>query len=126
LQRQAETAARTLKQQLGQVDLSANVNFTGSGSPTRPISEKIEEITGQIQGFKSLVQGAAGSIDTRMPSVPATAAAQAGPSAAVGQKVRDLGATEIRVAGKGFPVQGDPGVIQQLQTELRRVRLTKG
>lgn len=142
VQRQADRAQAEWKRF---EDMSMNVNITGTGSTKKPITEKLREVTGQIKSFAKSIPDTAINTDFRgmvggmkkavegafsgvvMPDLRAVGLGGGGGGTIGGVgKVKDMGKMDLLAGGKSFPVMGQPDVLEQLKTTLRRERRITG
>jgi TP901 family phage tail tape measure protein len=119
-----ETSINDIKEYISELRKAStqtiNTQFTGSGSPTKPLSEKIKDMQNLIGNFINSAGDA--NVNTNFSQISAMnsqTAANISPSSML-DGVKDLGKTDLVVGGKAYPVMGESNVIKQLQNQLQR------
>jgi len=128
----AEAAISDLKKKIEE-GAEFNVNMTGTGSPTKPLSEKLKDMTASVAGFASAIPQAVMDVDfSAFRNIPDNIAASLDtitPKVAVNasgldfaSKVKNLGSVDLNKDGSGYPVYGDVDVLGTLKKAMQRDR----
>lgn len=149
IENRANNAVKTFSTLQSKVpDMSFNVDFTGTGSTKKPLSEKIAEMAGKFAGFGKKIKDGAGAFNldmtqmskgmadavSAMPNRAAGALAGVSPPQSGGRVdvnlngLQNLGRIDIADprTGASVPVVAGKGMVDQLNQLLRRKRLTSG